>query len=1355
MVENGISQLHPHGVLLWSDKNIRFPLYRNKNHAREVMQGSPQINAITLGDSTAEVSNRVRQTIPPRTGKLINASISGKAITKIPTDTVFSYKNSFLNKISSLSKANISHPSQDKNYLGLNLLDQATTISDSNEVNVYFFNESDTPLTISNNCIIGSITIPEPHAVAIDMDHVMTLGPDSSQETLWLNNTPSEKLPKSLLSQRREYVHQILDTSNNPLLQQGSDVTEHLVSLILKFWDVFYREGNCGGTEIIEHPVYTPKGHPPIRLKNRPINPGLIDSLQDQIATWLKDGVIRSGGISPWNFPLLPVRKKNGKWRWVVDFRMLNSVTRKDSFPIPNIVELLSYLRSSKYFTSLDLAQAFHSIPVREVDREKLSFCALDKFYQFCRMPFGLTSAPNTWARLVTKVLMDIPKTKLIVFFDDLLIHFPDLETHMKTIEQVFNLLRKAGLRLNMEKTDWVKAQVKFLGHLISDKGVTVPPEFSQIIKDWPLPKTLKELRSFLGECNYYRSHFKDFAIVAAPLMAHLKGSSESSRKLDLADDPKAVTSFQALKELLMSPQLLAYPDFNSSEPFIVDTDYSHDGIGTVLSQVQNGVERPIAFNARRLKPSESQYASHKGELLALIFAIDTYKFFLTGRKFLVRTDNSVLSWLKNQKDPKGILMRWLRILSIYDFDIQHRAGTKHGNADSLSRAAHAPFLSQQEAEEVLADDQILVLGEAMEDDGQESEENYDSLSDSETETDPRIPIRDEFPVPQEVPQKTLADKQRSDPLLSKIRQWVKDQRKPTSQEYKLLTPDEKFYVDCFEYLELNSDDLLIRQPIPYTREKDCRIALPENLQERILASFHCKNHSGGNSLADAVQLKYVFPRLVSICREFVFKCPRCQRLAKKTAQRHTYGYDLVGSPGEKICLDFVGPLKPTKKGYTSLLTVVDVYTRWFTAWPVKNQKAETVIEHLIRDYFPDHGVPSVVHSDNGPAYIAHVFQVAMAAFDVRTTTTPVYNPKSNTVERFHRTMKRKLTALIHEFDDEWDEALPATLLAMRTSVNRTTGFTPFFLEHGREARLPVDLIAGPPPNPSIPLDRYTAKLKKQISKAFCVVAERQNSYILRQKELYRERHHKINIDDLVWLYTDRPNPNLNRKFQSFWSGPFRVTRNLSNTLFEIESYGRWTKEKIVTTAAVDRLKKCFISDPDTNLGVPVELTAADVRPYFEHQELLGRLPASDFAPHIFEDDQRLPFSLPSNEPEEGKPDDLPEQGHKPVPLAVEESVPAPPVLESPPAPKLPAQHEEAALPQELTTQAEPELPPPRKRGRPAGSKNKPRVCPNCTASFKCVTHCEFCKEGRACDSHTAQDRCAKCTKTRPCIDHR
>ena len=158
------------------------------------------------------------------------------------------------------------------------------------------------------------------------------------------------------------------------------------------------------------------------------------------------------------------------------------------------------------------------------------------------------------------------------------------------------------------------------------------------------------------------------------------------------------------------------------------------------------------------------------------------------------------------------------------------------------------------------------------------------------------------------------------------------------------------------------------------------------------------------------------------------------------------------------------------------------------------------------------------------------------------------------------------------------------------------------FLEHGREAGQPVDMIAGPPPGQSTTLDHNTEKLRVPFAKAFTIVSERQNFFVLRQKEFYREQHHKINVDNLVWLYTDRPNPNLNRKFQSLWYGPYHVIRNLANILCEIESNGRWTKEKIVMTASVDKSKKCYVLDPDTNLGIPVEVMAAYVRPYFEYQ---------------------------------------------------------------------------------------------------------------------------------------------------------
>ena len=610
-----------------------------------------------------------------------------------------------------------------------------------------------------------------------------------------------------------------------------------------------------------------------------------------------------------------------------------------------------------------------------------------------------------------------------------------------------------------------------------------------------------------------------------------------------------------------------------------------------------------------------------------MIFAIDQFKFFLTGRKFLVRTDNAALSWLKTQKDPKGILMRWLRILSTYEFDIQHRAGTKHGNADALSRASHAPELSKSESAQLLDDDdQILVI----ESDYSASESETDSnatLSDENPENEQDL--NEEFEVPENYTSSQIVEMQKEDEILSRVINWVQNKFKPTGQQYKLLNADEKFYADYFEYLDFDSSGILIRKPIPHTYERDSKIALPVKFQECVLQSLHCKSHSSGNSLSDDVKLKYTFPRMVSICRDYVLKCLRCQRLAKKKSQKHTYAHDLIGAPNEKICIDFVGPLSPSSRGHRYLLTVVDVYTRWFEAWPIKKANATTVIKHLIRDYIPYRGIPSIVHSDNGMAFVAEIFKEALNEFSICKTFSPAYNPKSNTVERFHRTLKRKLTALMHEFDQSWDEALPAILFSMRTSVNKATGYTPFYLEHGREARLPIDLVVGSPPTTQEPLSQYVTKLKQSFQTAYSHVAGKQNAYILRQRELYKEKHERIRVDDLVWLYTEKPNPRLGRKFAKYWVGPFKVLLQVTNVMFKIESYGRWTKDRLVTTVAIDRLKKCYSADPDTNLGIPVNIKASDVRPYYEHQELLGRIPISDFAPHIFSEHDNLPHTIP------------------------------------------------------------------------------------------------------------------------------
>ena len=242
-----------------------------------------------------------------------------------------------------------------------------------------------------------------------------------------------------------------------------------------------------------------------------------------------------------------------------------------------------------------------------------------------------------------------------------------------------------------------------------------------------------------------------------------------------------------------------------------------------------------------------------------------------------------------------------------------------------------------------------------------------------------------------------------------------------------------------------------------------------------------------------------------------------------------------------------------------------------------------------------------------------------------------------------------------------------------------------------------------------------------------------------------------------MWLYTERANPNFNRKFQSFCSGPYRVVKQLSNTIFEVESYGRWSKNKIITSAAVDRLKKCYISDPETNMGVPVELTATDVRPYFEDQELLGRLPASEFAPHFFDKEQELPMTLPADSPRDDRPRtpiivegrDFPESSAR---LSAEK-LPETPSDAEPAFGELPLESvpEEAVIPKPEPTEVSETK---RSRGRPPGSKNKPKTCPNCTPNVPCVDHCVQCKTGSACEQHTARQRCAKCTRTRTCPAH-
>ena len=1385
LADNGIDHLHSRGLLKMGFHT--FQLYNNI-HCRG-FNAHRQLFISVIEDAESHgidlYSPDVEVTIPPFEGCRLPLQPRDTSTPMIAGATEFHFSPHFLRK------HHLNSDITDQDNVLVSHQPQLVDIDENQSTSVLLINTTKDPIKIGAKSHVGYVApiCEEMQVIASVPDEDVNDVPPSREP--WESNDSSSSLSKDQRKKREQWIITEFAFKDNELIkdvQQGAG--QQLLRLLMNQWPVIRRDNNAGLTNMAEHAILTPKGVKPVKKKNYVINPVAAEDLKKQIQTWLKDGVVEESQPSPWNFPIHPVLKKNGRLRWVIDLRALNKITRADSYPIPNINELIDHLRGSCFFSAIDISAAFHCIPVRKIDQEKLSFSSGQRHFRFVRMPFGAINAPSTWARLITKVLEDFPKSKCLVFFDDLLVHSADLNQHFEILNEVLTALNHAGLKITADKCHMVRTEIEYLGQYITPEGVTVPRRFTSIIDDWPLPETLKELRSFMGKASYYRKYIKDFSKISSALLTHLKGEKDSKRKLELDKDPEAIISFNKLKKALASPNVLTYPDFHSDCPFILDTDFSSGGIGVVLSQVQNGEERPISFGARRLTPGETHYSSFKGEMCAVIYGIESHKYYLLGRKFLVRVDNNAVTWLKTQKDPRGILTRWLRILAAYDFNIVHRNSKQHANADSLSRAKHAPVMTAKEIQELKLDESICVL---------DSDEN----------------------TPEDF--ERMKYEQESDPDISKVRRWVLLQTKPTGADYKMLTYEQKRYADVIEQLALVNDVLMRKTTNPLNQQLTYRVCLPQSLQKEYTKRIHDLAHMGETTVIGYVEQRYYFPRLTTVVKNVVHSCQRCQQLKQKQPQRHTFEADLAGYPGEKWAIDFVGPMHSTSRGHTSLFTCLDVFTRWFECFPVKDQTAKTAISLITERIIPWHGFPTTVLSDNGPSFVSEVFNEVLSRFDIRAVKCPIYNPKSNSVERYHRTMGRRLRALLHEYGRDWDQHVPAVLLSIRTSRNRSTGFTPFFLERGREARLPIDIGLGYSPIDRVSTGDYADRLFDTFQSAYRDVTNVQREYVDRQRQLYNEREKRIKVGDLVWLYTPRPKLGVSRKFQNFWSGPFKVISQISNVLFRIKTHGSWSTEDIETVVAVDRIKKCILENPEINLSIPIELTAEDLLVDDEGAERLG-IDLEELSPYIrpvdgdltkeliqpprakqtiapksstnkFHPNENIPHSANAQDKGAKNPNGSTNDDPKRVESSSEDQNKFPQFIQqtgftqtSTPIKVISDKKQNVTFdtqrdefsgndstifhPQQETIHEDPipvvedpsastgppmaEEDPPQKTRRKSKLIPTWKVCSEClmSAPSRCLDHCSSCTKSRRCPLHRPIPGCSKCTHTRRCKEH-
>ncbi|KMQ83357.1 enzymatic polyprotein endonuclease reverse [Lasius niger] len=293
-------------------------------------------------------------------------------------------------------------------------------------------------------------------------------------------------------------------------------------------------------------------------------------------------------------------------------------------------------------------------------------------------MPFGLKNAPATFQRLMNSVLTGIQGLRCLVYLDDIVIYGSSLEDHNKRLTEVLRRLRENNLKLQPDKCEFLRKEVIYLGHIISENGIMPDPSKLAAIKNFPTPKRVKDIQSFIGLAGYYRKFIEDFSRIAKPLT---KLTKKSEKFIWSAEQQNA---FDALKEKLMTAPVLKYPDF--SEEFNVTTDASDYAIGAVLSQGPVGNDRPVAYASRILSRAEQNYNTTEKELLAIIWAVKHFRPYIYGTKFKIITDHKPLIWLFNVTDPGSRLIRWRLKLEEYDYEIIHKAGRANANADALSR---------------------------------------------------------------------------------------------------------------------------------------------------------------------------------------------------------------------------------------------------------------------------------------------------------------------------------------------------------------------------------------------------------------------------------------------------------------------------------------------------------------------------------------------------------------------------------------------------------------------------------------------------------------------------------------------
>ena len=910
------------------------------------------------------------------------------------------------------------------------------------------------------------------------------------------------------------------------------ELEPQLLKLLAKYRKTVALPGDAlGKTSVLKHTIKLKPGTQPIYIPAYRLPHSKVEVAEKLVQEMLEQEVIEPS-TSPWNFPLILVPKADGSMRPVVDYRRLNEVTIPDRVPLPLIQDIIRNIGTENVlFSTLDIKSAFWQIELEDSSKDCTAFSTPTGHYRYRRLPYGLSNSPLTYVRLMNHVLSGLIGKSICCFMDDILIFSKTEQEHFQIIEQVLSRLADAGLKIKMEKCNFLKSKITYLGHELSRHGVKALKSKIEAVENYPTPTKTETVRSFLGLTGYYRKYIKGYAEIAYPLSSLLK------KNVKFAWGESQQKSFDTLKDKLTHAPLLIYPDY--TQEFVLCTDASDIGLGGVLMQHRDGGLKPIAYTSRLCTSAERNYSVTERETLAVIYCLEHFRDIILGYEIKVFTDHMAIQNLFKYKNLRGRLARWFTILQNYDVKFQYIRGNKNTAADALSRNI-PPKTSE--------DTVVFSLQEFV------------TLSHEE-----------------------LLEEQYKDEKFHDIIEYLRDTDNNDPPPVTIRHGKENCTISHFTLV----NDLLYHTSTPQskevTRETVSQLVIPQTLVKDVLKLLHdspTSSHPGRDKTYHQAQLKYFWPKMRQDIYLHVENCLTCAQIkGNPHSPAPILEYPIPSKPWQRIHIDTL-ELPLSENGYKYLFVAIDYFSRYCILQPIPNKKAETIATTIINQIICNYSTPHTIITDQGSEYVNQIMSELCNQFSIKKVNIHVYRPQSNgVVERLNRKIIHCLRSLINPYSIQWDTWIPLVKCSLNTQINASTGETPHFIVFAEEKELPYDLLNSPPRVIYNPDDYMSMRINKfqQIHQR---VKEHMQDYTT---EMSNKQHKiakavKIKPGDIVMLQRHVP-VGESRKLSPKFKGPYKVIEPSTGNKFKVKHLesGQYSIEHN------DHLKKTKIIPEDSD----------------------------------------------------------------------------------------------------------------------------------------------------------------------------